>query len=196
MSAKLQPFGRSFLIVKGESAMRVNRLFFLVCAASVLLVPAALAQEPPKPGPEHARLKKAEGTWDATVKFGDQESKGIMTYKMDLGGLWMTSDFKGEFAGQKFEGKGLDTYDAGKKKYINVWVDSMSTSPMIMEGAYDKDNKVLTLTGEGPGMDGKMVKYKGVLENKDNDTMVYTMSNPGKDGKDQVMMTITYKRKK
>jgi hypothetical protein len=176
--------------------MRLLRLLVVVCAASVLVAPAAVAQEPPKPGPEHALLKRTEGTWDATAKIGDQESKGTMTYKMGLGGLWLVGEFKGEFMGAKFEGKGLDTYDPAKKKYINVWVDSMSTAPMIMEGTYDKDNKVLTTTGEGPGMDGKMTKYKGVLEHKDNDTMVYTMSNPGKDGKDQNMMTITYKRKK
>jgi hypothetical protein len=176
--------------------MRWLRLLIVVCAVSLLVVPAAVAQEFPKPGPEHAQLKRAEGTWDATVKMDKTESKGTMTYKMDLGGLWLIGDFKGEFGGQKFTGKGLDTYDPAKKKYINVWVDSMSTAPMIMEGTYDKDNKVLTTTGEGPGMDGKMTKYKGVLEIKDDDTMVYTMSSPGKDGKDQTMMSITYKRKK
>jgi hypothetical protein len=176
--------------------MRVIRLFVAVCAASVLAAPAARAQEPPKPGAEHARLKRAEGTWDAKIKFGDMESKGTMTYKMEMGGLWLISDFKGEFGGAKFEGKGLDTYDAGKKKYISVWADSMSTVPMTMEGTFDKDNKVLTMTGEGPGMDGKPTKYKSVLEYKDEDTMIFTMSNPDKDGKDQAMMTITYKRKK
>jgi len=176
--------------------MRVIRLFAAVCAASVLAAPAALAQEPPKPGPEHARLKRAEGTWDAKIKVGDMESKGTATYKMELGGLWLISDFKGEFEGTTFQGKGLDTYDPGKKKYISVWVDSMTTKPLTMEGTFDKDNKVLTMTGEGPGMDGKTIKLKSVLEHKDEDTMIFTMFTPGKDGKDQVMMTITYKRKK
>jgi hypothetical protein len=115
---------------------------------------------------------------------------------MALGGFWLVSDFQGQFAGTKFEGKGLDTYDPTKKKYVSIWVDSMAPTPLIMEGGYDKDNKILTLTGEGPGMDGKMTKYKAVLELKDNDTMLFSLSNPGKDGKDQVMMTITYKRKK
>jgi hypothetical protein len=176
--------------------MRRIRLLVAVCAAGVLVAPAAVAQEPPKPGPEHAELKRAEGTWDATVKFGDKESKGTMTYKMELGGLWLVSDFKGDFMGTKFEGKGLDTYDPAKKKYVSVWADSMSTMPMIMEGTYDKDKKVLTMTGEGPGPDGKMTKYKTVLEMKDNDTMLFSMSSPGKDGKDQPVMSITYKRKK
>src|SRR6516162_7980786 len=98
--------------------MRKLCLSVLVCAASLLVVPAAVAKEPPKPGPEHAQLKRAEGTWEATVKFEGGESKGTMTYKMELGGLWLVGDFKGDFQGQKFTGKGLDTYDPVKKKYI------------------------------------------------------------------------------
>jgi hypothetical protein len=175
--------------------VRVIRLSLVVCAAGAL-VGTAGAQELPKPGPEHARLKRAEGIWEATVKFADGESKGTMTYKMDLGGLWLVSEFEGEFGGMKFRGRGLDTYDPAKKKYINIWADSMSTSPMIMEGTADKDGKVVTYLGEGPGADGKPRKFKSVIENKDDDTMVFTMSSPDKDGKDQVMMTITYKRKK
>jgi hypothetical protein len=176
--------------------MRIVRLSLIACAAGALLVPAAVAQQPPKPGPEHERLKKAEGTWEATVKFGDQESKGTMTYKMDLGGIWLVADFEGDFGGMKFKGKGLDSYDPAKKKYVSVWIDSMSTSPMLMEGTYDEKSKTLTMIGEGPGMDGKPTKYKSVLQHKDDNTMVMTMSAAGKDDKDQVMMTITYKRKK
>jgi Protein of unknown function (DUF1579) len=174
--------------------MRKIGLAMVVSALSVWLVPMALAQ-PAKPGPEHEHLKQVEGTWEATVKFGEQESKGTMTYEMDLGGLWLTSKFEGEFGGQKFQGRGFDTYDAGKKKYVGVWIDSMSTKPMIMEGTYDKEAKTLTMTGEGPGMDGKPTKHKSVLEIKDKDTMVFTMSMPDKEGKDQVMLTINYKRK-
>ncbi len=168
----------------------------VLCAASVLLAPVALAQPPqPKPGPEHALLKRLEGTWEATVK-GREESKGTMTYKMMLGGLWLVSDYQGEFMGQKFQGKGLETYDTAKKKYVGIWVDSMSTALMTYEGNFDKDGKVLTMTGEGPGEDGKPTKFKMVSEMKDKDTMVFTMSSPGKDGKEHTMMTITYKRKK
>src|SRR5258708_34819582 len=129
--------------------MRKMRLSVVVCAASLLVVPAAVDKEYPEPGPEHGQLKRAEGTWDATVKMDKTESKGTMTYKMELGGLWLVGDFKGEFMGQKFTGKGLDSYDTAKKKYVSVWFDSMSTAPMTMEGTLDKDRKDLTLPGEG-----------------------------------------------
>jgi hypothetical protein len=176
--------------------MRADRLAWLVVVIGLLVAPAVRAQVPAKPGPEHERLKKLEGTWDATVKFGDNESKGTMTWKMDLGGLWLLGHFKGEFGGQEFQGRGVDGYDPIKKKYVGIWIDSMSPTPMISEGNYDEVGKVVTMHSEGRGEDGKPTKIKSVTEIKDADNLVLTMSSVDKDGKDQTMMTITYKRKK
>ena len=69
-----------------------------------------------------------------------------MTYKMEVGGLWLTSTFDGELGGMKFSGRGFDSYDPAKKKYVAVWMDSMSTSPMTMEGTHDKEKKTTTMT--------------------------------------------------
>jgi len=172
----------------------------MLIVAGLMLAPAASAQQPPKPGKEHELLKRLEGTWEATVNprigVGVESKLGIMTYRMDLGGLWLVSDFQGDFGGQKIQGHGLDTYDPAKKKYIGIWVNSLATTPWVAEGNFDKDGKVLTMTGEGPGMDGKPGKFKMVSEMKDKDTMIVTMSSPDKEDKDQVMLTITYKRKK
>ncbi|HSQ58535.1 MAG TPA: DUF1579 domain-containing protein [Gemmata sp.] len=162
-------------------------------ALAILVMPTAQAQEPPKPGPEHEVLKKLVGTWEATMKFAGMESKGTMTYKLDLGGLWLTSAFEGDFGGMKFSGRGMDSYDAAKKKYVGVWVDSMSTSPMLMEGTYDKDKKQMTLVGEGPGMDGKPAKFKSVTTMPDDNTIHFDMFMG--DAKEPAF-TIDYKRKK
>jgi len=176
--------------------VRFTCRMFLVCALLIWLAPSLRSQEPPKPGPEHEQLKQMEGTWDATIKMMGQESKGTMKYKMGIGGLWLLSHFEGDFGGMKFEGHGMDSYDAGKKKYISVWVDSMSATPLLMEGDYDKASKTLTMTGDGPGPEGKPVKYKSVVKMVDDDTMEFTMSGPGPDGKEGVVLTISYKRKK
>jgi hypothetical protein len=167
--------------------------WFGAVTLSVLVAAAAPAQEGPKPGPEHELLKKMEGTWNLTMKFGGMETKGTVTYKMDLGGLWLVSHLESELFGQKFTGKGLDTYDPVRKKYVGLWADSMSTSPVIMEGTYDKAKKTLTMSGDGPGMDGKPAKYKSVSEMPDDDTINFTMYMG--DDKDPAF-TITYKRKK
>lgn len=173
--------------------MTTLRCFCAIALTAALTAPAVQAQESPKPGPEHDVLKKLAGTWDATMKFGGAESKGTMTYKVDLGGLWLTSAFEGEFAGAKFSGKGFDSYDAAKKKYVGVWADSMTTSPLIMEGTYNAAKKAMTMTGDGTGPDGKPVKFKSVTTWKDDDNVTFDMYTgdekaPG--------FTIVYKRKK
>jgi Protein of unknown function (DUF1579) len=173
--------------------MTVKKVYIRALLTGVvllILLPSARAQEPPKPGKEHDHLKRLVGTWDAETDFG----KGTMTYKMDLGGLWLIGDFEGEFGGMKFQGKGLDTYDSATKKYRSVWVDSFSTAPRIMEG--NLDDKVMTMTGAGRGPDGMPAKYKTIAEMKDTDTVSFGLFMVDKDGKDQPLVKITYKRKK
>jgi hypothetical protein len=181
----------------GGFAMKSLRVVTVLCALVALLATAVSAQPPSaKPTPELQRLKQLEGTWDATVKMGEGESKGTMVYKMDVGGLWLVSNFKANLGGQPFQGKGMDGYDPMKKKYVGVWVDSMSPTLMIFEGNFDQTGKVFTQFGEGPGMDGRMTKFKSVTKREGPDTMVFTMSSPDQNGKEQTMLTITYKRQK
>src|SRR5580704_13669312 len=146
-----------------------------VAGVVAMLAGPALSQDAPKPGPEYKLLKKREGAWDTTMKAGGMEFKGTVTYKMELGGLWLVGSLESDLGGQKFFGKSLDTYDAGKKKYVGVWADSMGTTPLLMEGAYEKDKKTMTMIGDGPGMDGKLTKWKSVSTMPDNDTINMSM---------------------
>jgi hypothetical protein len=169
----------------------MRRIAAITLAA--VLASAAFAQKPPRPGPEHARLKKLVGTWSTTMKAGKMESKGTVTFKMELGGMWLVGSLESKMGKQKFSGRSLDSYDPIRKKYVSVWVDSMSTAPLTMEGTFDKKTKTLTMTGKGPGMDGKMTSYRTVSKMPDDDTMVMTMYMG--EGKDKAF-TVTYKRKK
>jgi len=170
----------------------VRSLFAL--ALLILAGTTATSQDfPPKPGPEHEMLKKWEGTWDATMTMMGKDSKCSATYKMELGGLWLMSSFEGDLGGMKFSGRGMDSYDATKKKFVGIWVDSFSTSPMTLEGTYDKEKKTLTMAGEGPGEGGKNMKYKAVTVWNDDDTATFTMYMA--DAKEPAF-TIVYKRKK
>jgi Protein of unknown function (DUF1579) len=163
----------------------------LSLCVTVALLCSAIAQD--KPGAEHDVLKAHEGNWTTTMKMGGTETKGVASYKMTLGGLWLESTFEGEVAGAKFTGKGMDTYDATKKKYVSIWCDSMSTTPMTLEGTYDKDKKTMTMEGTGPGMEGPKSKFKSVTVMKDADTIDFTMYMG--DAKEPAF-TIEYKRKK
>src|SRR5437762_13844213 len=116
---------------------------------------AAVGQDGQTSGPEHDAFKKLEGTWTAKVKMGDNESAGTMTYKMECGGLWLTSDFRGEFDGQKFQGRGVEGYDPEKKKYVSVWGDCLSTREIFLEVTYGNEEQADVLTGHARGRDGK-----------------------------------------
>jgi hypothetical protein len=72
-------------------------------------------------------------------------------------------------------------------------MDSMTTSPMVMEGSFDKATRTMTMVGDMPGPDGKMAKHKIVNKMPDDNTIEFAMYVG--DGKDP-MMTIHYKRKK
>lgn len=163
--------------------------------ASLLSAPLA-AQELPQPGPEHALLRKMEGTWTAAIKSMGSESSGTQTSKMECGGLWLSTDFQADFGGMKFHGRGFDGYDPAAKKYVSVWVDSMSTTPLRLEGTFDAAGKTLTMKGEGVGPDGKPVKYQNVTKIEDDDHHTFVMSVVGADGAATEMMTIRYQRKK
>ncbi len=165
-------------------------------ALGMLAAAARLTAQGPevKPGPEHEKLKQAEGTWDVTMKVKGLESKGTATFKMGMGGLWLLESFKADFGNMPFEGRGATSYDAGKKKYVNVWIDSVATVPMVSEGTYEEATKTLTFTGEMPGPGGKNMPVTMAMVAKDADTKVFTL-NASMDGKQMEMLQITYKRR-
>ena len=105
----------------------------------------------PKPGPEHEILKMDAGTWDAVVEMfaapgqPPATSKGTETSAL-MGGLWLVSEFKGDMMGSPFEGRGIFGYDLTKKKYVGVWVDSMSAGIAHVESTYDATTKTMTGT--------------------------------------------------
>lgn len=166
--------------------------FAAMCLLTCLLPGSLRAQEPQFPGPEHKELAELTGTWDATLKMADgSEVKGESIFKATCGGMWVESDFHADFGGLKFHGKGLDSYDPGKKQYVSVWVDSMSGTPMIMHGT--KEGKVTTMIGEGAGPQG-VAKYKSITTNESGDRMSFRMMML--DGeKEEEVMTITYTRR-
>lgn len=179
-----------------------RRLTMSLAVTLAISLGSVLAQEAsppplPQPGPEHARLKKMEGIWDAVVTEQDgKKSKGEFVYKMECGGLWLCSDFKGQFAGQPFHGKGMDSYDPATKKYVGVWVDSYMTSPLRYEGTYDEKTKTATSIGECNGPDGKPMKARMVTKTIDDDHETFEMYITGPDGKETKVSTIEYTRRK
>ncbi|MFO0797970.1 MAG: DUF1579 family protein [Gemmataceae bacterium] len=167
---------------------------FVAPAVLAVAVCGTVAAQPPAlPGPELDVLKKMVGTWDTTMKMEGTESKGTCVYKMDVGGLWLASAFETDLGGMKFSGRGYDSYDPSKKKYVGLWIDSMMPSVMTMEGSYDAAKKTMTMVGTAPGPDGKAEKMTAVSVMPDADTIDFKMYMG--DAKAPAF-TILYKRKK
>ncbi len=164
------------------------------------------ADGPPKVerGPEHKVLESLTGTFVADVKFYFPDptkpttSKGIMTRKMILGGNFLQENFSGEFFGSKFAGMGVVGFDGNKKKFVTSWVDSMSTSMMLLEGTYNPDKKTLTSVGDDyEPNEKKKMKARDVLKIVSADVQTFEMYRlPEGADKEIKIMDITYTRKK
>jgi hypothetical protein len=174
----------------------MRKVLSLILTFGIVAAVPLTAQEfeLPKPGPEHAFLKEGEGVWDATAKSPMGNSKGTLHCNMALNGLWALEQYKGEAGGKEFEGRGATTYDPATKKFVNVWIDSMVTRPMLSEGTYDKEKKTLTLLGSMPTPDGKSMKSRITITYKDANTKVLSLKGT-MDGKEFEMVEITYKRR-
>lgn len=157
---------------------------------------------PPPPGPEHKRLGELAGTFDAkvTIYFGADKnatvtSKGTLTRQMVLGGRFLQESYDGSFGDQPFKGFGLAGYDTNKKKYVSMWVDSMSNAMMTSEGTYDAATKTYHHTGEDiEPVSGKRMKSRDVLKVVSPDEQLLEMYRTPPGGAEFKMMDIRYTR--
>jgi hypothetical protein len=182
--------------------------FAIGCLAFPLLIVACQckAQEIPEmaaPQKEHQWLNQLVGEWDTEGEIhiapGMEpiKSTGTDTSRM-LGGFWLLSDVRGEVMGTGIEARFTIGYDAGKKKYVGSWVDSMTSYMWTYEGSVDETGKILTLNTQGPSPQGggQTAKFKEVIEIKNMDERTFTSSIQGEDGTWTKMVSVKYRRKK
>ena len=89
-------------------------------------------------------------------------------------------------------------YDPQRRRFVGTFIGSMMTHLWVYDGVLDAAEKVLTLDTEGPDMavEGKIAKYKDVIEFKSDDHRVLTSHVLGDDGKWHGFMTAHYRRRK
>ncbi len=152
-----------------------------------------------QPGPQHALLKKYAGTWDVVVIMDpagmNQRTTGTMT-SVARTGFHTIDDFSGEMMGMKFIGHGVNGFCPVKKKYYTFWTDSMTGSPVSLEGDYDEAKKQMTMTGLSFGMSGTLEPTRTVTQYKDDDHYTWSMYGKGPEGKEEEHIRIEYTRKK
>jgi len=154
------------------------------------------------PGEQHKVLDYCIGTWQATVKhFGEeggepQTSTAVATNSWELGQRYVKTNFKGEFMGMPFEGIGYAGYDNIQKKYVNVWMDTMSTMIMTETGTYDPVKKTFTWESEFMSPTGSKEKSQSTVQIVDDNKHVMTMQHAKAGGELKKVMEITYDRVK
>ena len=181
-----------------------------LCALATLGVAAGFAwsagrfqekQDMAKPEKEHAFLKKFEGRWEGTMSMREgpdqpwKECKGSEQVRM-IGEFWAVGEAKSESAEMPMHGITITGYDPVKKKYVVMWVDSMSPHVMQAEGTLDKSGNILTT--EVKGIDfrtGQPATMTMVQEFKDKDTVTWSMRSKDKDGKEFECMKGESKRR-
>jgi hypothetical protein len=162
--------------------------------------PASTTEDKPTASPEQELLKKWVGTWDATIETTGRDGKPVTTkakstVKLAYGNRWLITDFDGTFMGAPFTGQEVLGYDPVAKKYILNWIDATSTSFSTGEGTFESKTNTLTKTVSGrDDSTGKMATWRQVDTWKDADTHEWTIRVTGKDGKEQIQMTIKYRR--
>ena len=157
-----------------------------------------------EPQKEHRWLHKLVGEWvyetEAAMEPGKPPEKCGGTERVrSLGGLWILAEGQGEMPGGVPATMIMTLgYDPQKKRYVGTWIGSMMTHLWVYDGALDQPERVLTLESDGPSMagDGKMAKYRDVIELKSDDHRVLTSHVLGDDGKWAQFMTANYRRKK
>jgi hypothetical protein len=153
------------------------------------------------PGEPHRVLATMAGSWNARVKSWSapdkppMESSGGCEQKMVLGGRFLQQDFTGDMMGTTFTGIGFTGYDNHSGKYLSTWIDSMSTSILLLEGTADTDGKTVVQENHHSDPVRGPMTWRSVTRIIDDNSWVFEMYSIYQMGKEEKGMEITYTRK-
>ena len=154
------------------------------------------------PQKEHKWLRKFVGEWKSEINATMGPDKPPETFVgtdsvWSIGGLWIQCEGRGDMPGGGTATTIMTLgYDPAKKKYIGTFIGSMMTRMWLYEGTLDAMGKILTLDTEGPhfSVEGKLTKYKDILEFKSDDHRVLSSQMLMDDGTWMNFMTANYRR--
>ena len=153
------------------------------------------------PGEPHKLLAKLEGSWTTRTRGWMEpgkppvESTGTCEQKLVLDGHYLQQVYTGDMMGIPFTGINLLGYDNHTKKYVSVWLDSMSTAIYYFEGTASADGRIITqeCSYDDP-VRGPSV-WRSVTRIRDENTLEFDMFITPKGGKEEKMMEMTVARK-
>lgn len=159
-------------------------------------------QKAATPGAQHRQLAEHfAGSWDTDQTMWLEPGAPPMTQTgkavsaAALGGRHVRTEYSGQFMGQPFEGVGIASYDNVTGKYVNHWMDNMSTGVYRSEGDYDAASKTYTYTGtmSDPMSPDTPTPVREVVRIVDNDHHVMEMYET-RDGVERKTFQIEFRR--
>jgi hypothetical protein len=150
----------------------------------------------------HKQLDRLAGTWDVAISFKvgpGKMSEGTATCvsKWILDGKAIQQEYSSKFNGRPFTVMQWLGYDASKKKFFELKLDSMDTGVMHNEGVLSDDGKTLTQLGDRVDPEtGKTTKIRTVTTFIDDDHYLLEWFLPGEDGKEEKAVILKHARKK
>ncbi len=140
------------------------------------------------------------GTWKGKMLMWmapDTEpmvDEAVTDVKLILGGRFVEWTHTGNFQGMPFEGRSIEGYNNGDKRYESIWIDNFGTLILNYTGTCSNDGKSREMKTEfSDPMTGEMIDYRSVYTWIDTDHFTFT-SYMNKAGKEFKNMEITYSR--
>ncbi len=153
------------------------------------------------PGAPHKLLSTLAGSWTTKTTAWMEPDKppmegtGTCEQKMLLDGRYLQQEYTGEMMGSEFRGINLIGYDNHTKKYVSIWIDSMSTGIYYFEGTASADGKTITQESSYDDPARGPMTWRSVTKVKDANTVRYEMYLIPKGGREEKMMEMTLTRK-
>jgi hypothetical protein len=160
-----------------------------VAVVILVLASAAFADDQPaappsapQPAPEMAKLRPFQGTWYCTGQinaspFGPaHKTVTQVVAHYDLGGFWLSGhvmETKTDESPMPIEGTFHQTWDAGSKQFLMIWVDNFGG--WSQETSSGWDGNTIVFTGDGFGGGKKMGERDG-FTTKSAGEFYHTMS--------------------
>lgn len=153
------------------------------------------------PGPMHEKMAWFVGKWDAEVESNHDgmtdRSTGSMVTEPMWDGRFNKSKFNGAMMGMPFEGIAIAGYNNAAKRFETIWVDSMMTAMSFSTGTVDAAGKKFSFTSEGMcPVRNKMITCRTVETITGPDSYVMEFYHPNREDKEELAMTIRFKRAK
>jgi hypothetical protein len=153
------------------------------------------------PGEPHRLLSRLVGSWDTRTKSWEEpdqppkESKGTAELKTILGGRFLQQEISGEMMGAPFNGIEITGYDNNTKKFVSVWLDSMGTGIMLLQGTASPDGKTITQMSHFDDPIQGPMDLRFVTSVIDDNTLGFEMHGTDKSGKESKWMEMVYTRR-